>query len=462
MDDDIDRSNEASHEEGSSGDASAGRKALASATRLVHHDYVAPSPFGSVTVPIHHASTVTFPNVAAMRARDLTNETGYTYGLHGTPTTFTLARRIASLEGGLHCVLVPSGLAAIALVDLALLKSGDRLLLPDNVYHPSRALGNTLLARFGVETAYYDPTDPASLAAAVDDRTKLIWIETPGSVTMEVPDVPALVAIAKRHGVPTAIDNTWAAGVLFRPFDHGVDIVMHALTKYPSGGSDVLMGSVTTRDPALHERIRGADMGLGLGIAGDDAFLMLRGLATMELRLARSGATGLALARWLSARPEVAVVLHPAFAECPGHAVWKRDFSGASGLFSVVFDEAIDEARIDAMIDALTLFSIGFSWGGVHSLAVPYRMAVPGGTARSASRWPASRRAGALLRGHRRRRRPDRRSVAGVRTTARLIAAVPGECGLTPLRASPVPRAASREPRSCRADATPDAADAPS
>ena len=361
---------------------------LTTATRLVHHDYQPPMPFGGVNVAIHHASTVAFPNVAALRARDVTNETGYSYGLHGTPTTFTLARRIASLEGGLHCVLVPSGLAAIAVVDLALLAAGDRLLLPDNVYYPSRALGATLLGRFGVDTAFYDPTDPASLDAAIDERTKLIWIETPGSVTMELPDVPALVAIAKRHGVPTAIDNTWAAGVLYRPFDHGVDIVMHALTKYPSGGSDVLMGSVTTRDAALHARIRAAEMSLGFGIGGDDAYLMLRGLATMELRLARSGATGLALAAWLSARPEVATVLHPAFAECPGHAIWLRDFSGAAGLFSVVFDDAIDEARVDAMIDALKLFGIGFSWGGVHSLAVPYRMAVAGGTPRSASRWP--------------------------------------------------------------------------
>ena len=321
-------------------------------------------------------------------ARDWKHDTGYSYGLHSTPTTLTLAHRIAALEGGKHCLLVPSGLAAIALVDLALLRAGDRLLLPDNVYNPSRELGTQLLAGLGVETRFYDPMDLASVEAQVDERTRLLWIETPGSVTMELPDVPALVAIARRHGVLTAIDNTWAAGVLFRPFEHGIDIAMHALTKYPSGGSDVLMGSVTTIDDDLHQRLKATHMRLGFGIAGDDAWLMLRGLPTMELRLARSGATGFALARWMAARDEVAAVLHPAFDDCPGHATWVRDFSGAAGLFSVVLDEAIPEAHVDAMIDALKLFRIGFSWGGVQSLAVPYRIAVPGGTPRVAERWP--------------------------------------------------------------------------
>ncbi len=358
------------------------------ATRLVHHDYEPPKDFGGLNVGVHHASTVTFPTVDAMRARDWKNDAGYTYGLHGTPTTFTLARRIASLEGGKHCVLVPSGLAAIALVDLALLKAGDGLLLPDNVYNPSRELAATLLADLGVETRFYDPMDVGSLEAAIDERTKLIWIETPGSVTMEVPDVPAIVAVAKRHGVLAAIDNTWAAGLLFRPFDHGVDIVMHALTKYPSGGSDVLMGSVTTIDEQLHQRIKTAHMRMGFGIGGDDCYLMLRSLATMSLRLKRSGETGLALAQWLAARPEVATVLHPAFPECPGHSFWKRDFKGAAGLFSVVLTENIAEEKSDAMIDALRLFRIGFSWGGVHSLAVPYRVGVPGGTPRATASWP--------------------------------------------------------------------------
>ena len=361
------------------------------ATRLVADDYVPPSGFGGLNPAIHHASTIAFPNVAAMRARDWKSG-GYTYGLHGTPTTYTLEHRIASIEGGSHCVLVPSGLAAIALVDLALLKAGDRVLLPDNVYNPSRDLGGSMLADFGIETSFYDPMDPPAVDAMIDDRTKLIWLEAPGSVTMEVPDLPALAAIAKRHGVTTAIDNTWAAGLLFRPFDHGIDIAMHALTKYPSGGSDVLMGSVTVRDDDLHLRIRQAQMRLGYGIGGDDAYLILRGLATMDLRLARSGATGLALATWMKGRPEISAVLHPAFDDCPGHAFWKRDFSGAAGLFSVIVDATIDESRVDAMVDALRLFGIGFSWGGVHSLAVPYRIGV-GGPSRL--HWP---HAGILVR----------------------------------------------------------------
>lgn len=363
------------------------------ATQLVHHDYEPPWPFGGLNVGIHHASTVSFPNMAALRARDWRYEDGYTYGLHGTPTTFTLGRRIAALEGGEHCILLPSGLAAITLADLALVRAGERLVLPDNVYNPSRDFAATTLAGLGVDTAFYDPTDLATLEAVVDERTRLIWIETPGSVTMEVPDVPAIVAIARRHGVLTAIDNTWAGGLLFRPFDHGVDLVMHALTKYPSGGSDVLMGSVTTRDEALHHRLKTTHMRLGFSVGPDDCYLMLRGLATLELRLSRSGETGLALAGWLAERPEVKTILHPAFASCPGHAAWKRDFSGSAGLFSVVLDEDIPSAKADAAMDALRLFKLGYSWGGVHSLAVPYAINRPGGMSRL--RW---RHGGPLLR----------------------------------------------------------------
>ena len=360
------------------------------ATRLVHSDYMPPAGFGGLNTAIHHASTVTFANVAAMRARDWKHDTGYTYGLHGTPTTFTLARRIAELEGGTQAVLAPSGLAAIMLVDFALLKAGDEMLLPDNVYNPSRELATTMLTGFGVTTRFYDPMIAAGIGDLINSRTRLVWIETPGSVTMEMPDVAAIAAAAKTKNVLTAIDNTWAAGLLFCPFDHGVDIVMHALTKYPSGSSDVLMGSVTTRDETLHQRIKTAHMRLGLGIGGDDAYLMLRSLATLELRLAQSGGTALALAQWLKARPEVARVLHPAFEECPGHAVWKRDFSGASGLFSVVLAKRIAEARVDAMVDSLKLFRIGYSWGGVHSLAVPYRVGSAGGPPRTATPWPNS------------------------------------------------------------------------
>jgi len=354
------------------------------ATRLVHHDYEPPMPFGGLNVGIHHASTVAFPTMAALRSRDPMQETGYTYGLHGTPTSYTLAKRIASLDGGTNALLQPSGLASITLIDLALLSQGDRVLIPDNVYNPSRDFALKTLAGFGIETVFYDPTDLATLESAIDARTRLIWIETPGSVTMEVPDVPAIVALAKRHGAITAIDNTWAAGVYFRPFDHGVDIVMHALSKYPSGASDVMMGAVSTRDPALHQRLKATQLRLGLYVAPDDCYLMLRGLGTLDLRLERSGANALALARWCEARPEVRAVLHPAFPSCPGHAIWKRDFSGASGLFSIVLDGTFDEARVDALMDALVLFKLGYSWGGIHSLAVSYAVGRRGGPSRLA------------------------------------------------------------------------------
>lgn len=358
---------------------------LKRSTLLVHSDYVPPLGFGGLPVPIYHASTVTYPDVAAMRARDWRRDDGYTYGLHGTPTTFTLEHRIAQMEGGRHTVLAPSGLAAITLVDLALLKCGDDLLLPDNVYGPSRELGGTLLRDFGVSVRYYDPLLGASIAGEIQPNTKLIWIEAPGSVTMEVPDVPAIVAAARARGVLTAIDNTWAGGVLFRPFDYGINVSMHALTKYVSGGSDVLMGAVTTVDPVLHERIKLCHMRLGLGVGADDAYLVLRGLATLELRLRHHEKSAMAVASWLATRPEIARTLHPALPDCPGHQHWKRDFQGSSGLFSVVFRTDIEQARIDAMVDALALFQIGFSWGGSHSLVIPYLMQ----HARSAVPWTA-------------------------------------------------------------------------
>ena len=224
-------------------------------TELVHHPYVPPAGFGAVSPGVYKASTVTFANVSALRSRSWKSREGYTYGLHGTPTTFTLEERLATLEGGRHCVLAPSGLAAITMVDAALLRQGDEVLLPDNVYGPSKELARTLLADWGIAHRLYDPLDASGLAAMIGPRTRLVWLEAPGSVTMEFPDLGRLVAAARDRGVTTALDNTWGAGVAFRAFDFGVDIVMHALTKYPSGGADVLMGSVVTRDEALHHRI---------------------------------------------------------------------------------------------------------------------------------------------------------------------------------------------------------------
>jgi cystathionine beta-lyase len=344
------------------------------ATEILHTDYSPPAGFGSLTTPIHHASTVTFTDVASMRARDWRKNDSYTYGLHGTPTTFTLEERIAVLDGGQHTILAPSGLAAIALVNLSLLKSGDHLLLPENVYNPSRDLGASLLASWGISVTQYDPAEAGAVAERMTPSTRLLWIESPGSVTMEVADVPALVAAARSKGVLTAIDNTWSAGLFFAPFEHGVDIVMQALTKYPSGGSDVLMGSVTTRDPKLYEKLKLGHMRLGLGVSGDDAYLVLRGLASLKSRLAQHEQGAQRVARWLEGRPEVAQVLHPALKDCPGHAFWKRDYSGAGGLFSFVLDRSIPQEKVDAMVEALELFQIGYSWGGAVSLAIPYLM----------------------------------------------------------------------------------------
>jgi cystathionine beta-lyase len=343
-------------------------------TTLTHSDYRPPAGFAAYPTAIHHASTVLFKDVASMRAGDWRNKTAYTYGLHGTPTTFTLEARLAAIEGGAHCLLAPSGLAAISMILLALLKSGDDVLLPDNVYNPTRELGRWLASDFGITARFYDPLAGAGIAALLQPNTKLVWTEAPGSVSMEVPDLPAICAAAKARGVPVALDNTWAAGLALRGFDVGAEIVMQALTKYQSGGSDVLLGAVITRDTAINDRIATSHMRLGMGVGADDAYLVLRGLETMKLRFDAHDASARKVAQWLKGRPEIAKVLHPAFEDCPGHDVWQRDFTGAGGLFSVVFDARYSSEQVDRFVDALELFGIGYSWGGTHSLAVPYRM----------------------------------------------------------------------------------------
>ncbi len=344
-------------------------------TLLPTTDYRPPEGFAAFPTAIHHASTVLFPNVAALRARNWQDKQSYTYGLHGTPTTFTLEARLAQIEGGEHCLLAPSGLAAIAMIDLALLKTGDEVLLPDNVYNPNREMGNWLARDFGVSARYYDPLIGEGIADLIAPNTRLIWAEAPGSVSMEVPDIPAICRAARSRQVPVALDNTWAAGLAFRAFEHGVDIVMQALTKYHSGGSDVLMGAVITRDRELHRKVEMAHMRLGMGVSADDTYLVLRGLPTMKLRFDAHDKAAREIASWLKQRPEISVVLHPAFEDCPGHSVWQRDFSGAGGLFSVLFNPAFTEQQTDRFIDSLKLFRIGYSWGGANSLAVPYRIA---------------------------------------------------------------------------------------
>jgi cystathionine beta-lyase len=343
-------------------------------TSLIHSDYQAPGGFDAFPPGVHRASTVLFENVAAMRSGQWKDKSAYTYGLHGTPTTFTLEARLAEIEGGRHCLLAPSGLSAIAMINFALLKSGDDVLLPENVYNPNRELGRWLSQDFGVSARFYDPMVGGGIADLIQPNTRLVWTEAPGSVSMEVPDLPAICKAAREKGVPVALDNTWSAGLALRGFDVGADIVMHALTKYQSGGADLLMGAVITRDSALNERLAQAHMRLGLGVGADDAYLVMRGLPSMKLRFEAHDAGARKVAAWLKARPEITKVLHPAFEDCPGHANWQRDFEGAGGLFSVLFDPRYTEEQTDRFVDSLQLFGLGYSWGGPNSLVMPYRI----------------------------------------------------------------------------------------
>ena len=347
-------------------------------TTLIHHPYKPPAGFDSIPPGVYKASTIAFPTVAALRSRDWKHKTGYTYGLHGTPTTFTLEERIATLEGGKYCTLVPSGLAAVVLVGMALLKAGDELLIPDNAYGPNKSFAQGELAAWGITHRFYDAMNPADLAAKLSPKTRLVWVEAPGSITLEFPDMPALVAAVKAHkdahpgGIVTALDNTWGAGLAFNAFDFGIDISVQALTKYPSGGADVLMGSVVTRDEALHHLVHFCHMRIGFGIAGNDAELVLRGLNSMALRYAAQDAATRELAAWLATRPEIVTVLHPAMPGSPGHEAWKRDCTGAACLLSAVFKPEFTPERVDRFCDSLKLFKIGYSWAGPMSLCAPY------------------------------------------------------------------------------------------
>ena len=358
----------------------------APSTALIHHAYRPPAGFTAPQPGVYKASTVIFPNVAALQARNWRDKTGYTYGLHGTPTTFLLEERIATLEGGRDTLLVPSGLAAIALVDMALLQAGDEVLIPDNAYGPGKELARQELARWGIAHRFYDPADAAALAAMIGPSTKLLWLEAAGSITMEFPDLRALLRVARDKGVLAALDNTWGAGLAFNPFDLGdslsVDISAHALTKFPSGGGDVLMGSVTTRDHELHLRLKATHMRMGFGVGLNDVEAVLRSLPSLPLRYAAQDAAGRALAQWLRQQPQVAQVLHPALPGSPGHEHWRALCTQAAGLFSVLFDARHEVRRVHAFVDALKLFKLGYSWAGPVSLAVPYDLAVvrPGST----------------------------------------------------------------------------------
>lgn len=348
---------------------------LALQTRIVQADDHIGAGFSSLVVPVARASTVVFPNLAALRSADWRDEHQWCYGLHATPTSAALMQRLAAIEGGTRALLQPSGLAAITNVYLALLKAGDDVLIPHNIYNPNKELGKWLQKDFGISVRYYDPLAGAEIAQLIQPTTRLIWLEAPGSVTMEVPDVRAITTVARAHRVITALDNTYSAGLAFKPFEHGVDISVQALTKYQSGGSDVLMGATITADDTLYLQLKRTRMHLGLGVSADDCSLVLRNLPSMKTRFEAHGKSALALAQWLKTRPEIAAVLHPQLADCPGHQNFQRDFSSAGGLFSVVFDARYTSAQIDRFIETLRLFSIGWSWGGAHSLAVLYDIA---------------------------------------------------------------------------------------
>jgi cystathionine beta-lyase len=326
---------------------------------------------GVVNPPIWRASTVLQPDVASLEAREAGDtHDQFFYGRRGTPTVWALADALTGMEPGAKgTLLYPSGVAAIAGGLLALLRPGDHLLMVDSAYGPTRSLCDGLLKQMGVRTSYYDPLIGAGIADLITQETRVIYLESPGSLTFEVQDVPAIVAVARDHRIVTMLDNTWATPLFFTAIAHGVDITMMSLTKYVGGHSDAMMGSLTMT-PALWPRVRQAAFQLGQNVAPDDCALMLRGLRTLDLRIRRSGESGLLLANWLAKHPSVGTVLHPAMPTAPDHATWQRDFTGASGLFAFTLRGA-DHAARARFIDALSLFGIGYSWGGYESLVVP-------------------------------------------------------------------------------------------
>jgi cystathionine beta-lyase len=338
---------------------------------------------GVVNPPVYHASTILHKTVADLEyARDHRWEPGvYSYGRHGTPTHSALETAVAALEGGDRCVVVSSGLAAINASILAFLKGDDHVLVVDNAYGPARRFCDVFLGRFGVKTTYYDPNIGESIGELIRDNTRLVYVEAPGSLTFEMQDIPAIAKAAHARGLPVVMDNTWSGGVFFKPFTHGVDVSVQAATKYIVGHSDVMMGTVTTTEKYWRQ-VRQAASDLGANSGPEDVYLAMRGLRTIAVRMRHHQQTALKLARWLQKRPEVRQVLYPALPEDRGHALWKRDFTGASGLFGVVLQEFPVRA-VNAMLDGMHHFGMGASWGGFESLMLPTHPE----TSRTATRW---------------------------------------------------------------------------
>jgi len=348
-------------------------------TKLIHTDVRAPGDYHSLATPTYRGSTTVFSSAFAVHDTWDQWRVGYTYGLYGTPTVLELAARVCELESGWRTILTPGGQSAISLIDLALLQSGDHMLVPASVYYPNRKLATRLLTRFGIATDFYDPSIGGDIGSLIQKNTRLIWCESPGSITMEVQDLPAIVAAARERNVRVVLDNTWSAGVLLDAFAHGVDITMQALTKYVGGHSDLLLGSISVQDDSLYQRLGAAQQVVGCAVSPDDCSLALRGMKTLAVRLAAIESSALSVARWLHGRPEVERVLHPALPSCPGHEYWKRDFLGSSGVFSIVFRPGPSDQQVKNFVDALQLFKVGYSWGGVTSLAVAYNIGrIPG------------------------------------------------------------------------------------
>ncbi len=343
-----------------------GRKELKVRTKLVHAGRHPFEQHGFINTPIYRGSTVLYPTYTDLIAR----KTRFTYGTIGTPTTEALESAWSEIAGAAGTVLAPSGLAAISLALLTALKSGDHVLVTDSVYRPTRNFCDSVLKRMGVETTYYDPLIGAAIEALVKPNTRAIFLETPGSQSFEIQDVPAITAVAAAKGLATILDNTWATPLFFPPHAFGIDMAVEAGTKYLSGHSDLLLGLVSANE-RWFKKLRATFDAFAMCPGPEDVFLALRGLRTLELRLKEAERQGLAMAEWLASRPEVAKVLHPALPACPGHAIWKRDFRGASGLFSVFLKPCSQEA-LAAFLDGLELFGMGYSWGGYESLVVPF------------------------------------------------------------------------------------------
>jgi len=339
-------------------------------TMLIHKGRDPASNFGVVNPPVYHTSTIIFDTIEAYRQRKEGFYDDVTYGLYGTPTTMALEEIVADLENGFRSIVLSSGTAASSLALTTFLKAGDHLLVSDSVYGTTRDFCNDVLARFGVEVTYYDPMIGGDITELFRPQTSAVFLESPGSLTFEVQDVPAIAAAARAHGAVTMIDNTWASPYFFKPIEHGIDVSIQSGTKYVSGHSDLMLGLVTARDEVIFRRLKDAAGQFGSTAGADDCYLAMRGLRTMAVRMQRHQESALTVAKWMRARPEVLRVLYPGFPDCPGHAEWKRDYQGASGLFGVILKPVSEEA-VAAMLNNMDLFKIGSSWGGYESLIVP-------------------------------------------------------------------------------------------